>query len=214
MVDEKQRLVDTLKFTPHNIRISMSGYGGEIVLGTITKEAYDYWSDRDECELSDFVAGELPPDDMPETAKFTEPGAWYECDDIAHQSGVELASHGHLIVVDVESNETLFEIGSLDPTELDEHEIFTECINEYYASLQSANSYCFFGQSIEKGLFFEAEIEIERPFDPGLIRIYYHDIEGAPIFSHMTYDGRDIEDPGNYDTTGKGMQFAVISSND
>ena len=214
MVDEKQLLVDTLKFTPRNIRISILGYGGEIVMGTISKEAYDYWADKDEDVLSDFVVGESLPDDMPESAKFVEPGAWYECDDIAHESGVELASHGYLSVVDVESNEMLFETKSLDLGNLDDLDITTECVNEYYASFQPADSYCFYGQSIEKGLFFEAEFEIRRPFDPNRIHIYYNEIEGVPIFFYMSYDGEDIEDPGSYDTTGKAIHFAVMKSDD
>lgn len=214
MVDEQQRLVDTLKFSPRNIRIGFFGYGGEIVMGTISKEAYDYWSERLSEELADFAVGNSAPDSLPEAAKFAEPGAWYECDDLAHHYGVELGDHGRLVVVDAENGETLFETHSLDPADLDDHGILTELVNEYYASQQPVNSYCFFGQSTEKGLFFETEFEIQRPFDPSLLHIYYHDIEGLPVFSHMAYDGQSVEDPGNCDTTGKGMHFAVMSSSE
>ena len=37
--DEKQELVDALKFTPRDVRIQVWGYGGEIVMGKVSREA-------------------------------------------------------------------------------------------------------------------------------------------------------------------------------
>ena len=39
---EKQELMDTLKFTPRNYTITLSGYGGEIAVGTVDRKVYDY----------------------------------------------------------------------------------------------------------------------------------------------------------------------------
>ena len=49
---QKEHLVKVLKFTPRDIEITLSGYGGEIVMGRITEAAYDFWQDRD--DLDDF----------------------------------------------------------------------------------------------------------------------------------------------------------------
>jgi hypothetical protein len=220
MKDEQQLIVDTLKFTPRRIRISIWGYGGEIVMGLIPKEAYDYWRDRPEEELSDFVLGNCDNkqlSDVPAAARFVggpNDLAWYDCDQLAHESGVELRDFSGLTVTDVDSDEILFETRSLDPSDLDDLDIETECVDEYYASFQPPGNYCFLGQSVEKGVFFEEEFEIQRPFDPAQLKIYYNDIEGLSIFYYITHDGNVIDNQGNYDTTGKGMQFAVLSSDD
>jgi hypothetical protein len=39
---EKELLVQTLKFTPRTYKISMWGYGGEKVMGTVDPKCWDY----------------------------------------------------------------------------------------------------------------------------------------------------------------------------
>jgi hypothetical protein len=41
-VEEQQKLIDTLKFTPCTYKVTMWGYGGERVMGTTTQEVWDY----------------------------------------------------------------------------------------------------------------------------------------------------------------------------
>ena len=38
---EQEKLIQTLKFTPRSYNVSMWGYGGEVVMGTISREIYD-----------------------------------------------------------------------------------------------------------------------------------------------------------------------------
>jgi hypothetical protein len=40
--EEQQQLIDTLKFTPRTYKISMWGYGGEKVMGTVDPKVWDY----------------------------------------------------------------------------------------------------------------------------------------------------------------------------
>jgi hypothetical protein len=40
---EQEKLIQTLKFTPRTYKVSMWGYGGETVMGTISREIYDYF---------------------------------------------------------------------------------------------------------------------------------------------------------------------------
>ena len=82
---EQQELIETLKFTPRTYRISLWGYGGEIAIGSLTKEQYEFWKDKDEADLINHCTDYEDEDsgiDIPEEAKFCTDGAWYEtlCD--------------------------------------------------------------------------------------------------------------------------------------
>jgi len=39
---EQQKLIEVLKFTPRTYKISLWGYGGEIVMGTVDKKVWNY----------------------------------------------------------------------------------------------------------------------------------------------------------------------------
>ena len=41
-IEQKQEIVDTLKFTPCNYTITLWGYGGEVAVAKINKEQFDY----------------------------------------------------------------------------------------------------------------------------------------------------------------------------
>ena len=51
---EKQQLIDTLKFTPRTYKISMWGYGGEKVIGTVEREVWDYCM-KNQVDLSEIA---------------------------------------------------------------------------------------------------------------------------------------------------------------
>jgi hypothetical protein len=40
---EQEELIQTLKFTPRTYTVIMSGYGGEIVLGSVDRTIYNYF---------------------------------------------------------------------------------------------------------------------------------------------------------------------------
>lgn len=196
------------------IQITLWGYGGEIVLGTINQDSWDYWSQQDPDRLSEWVTGSLDESEVPEAARFVEPGAWYECDDLVHHNGVEMSSACGITVTDVATGQTLLDARSLDPDDLLEWQIQAECQEDWYASLQSRDTKCFFGQSIEKGTFFEAQHQISGMFDPAKIVLHYKEIEGINSLSAVFYDGEEVQDGGCCDTVGKAMHFAVLDAND
>ena len=39
---EQQKLIEVLKFTPRTYRVSLWGYGGEKVMGTVDKKTWNY----------------------------------------------------------------------------------------------------------------------------------------------------------------------------
>ncbi len=49
-----EQLVELIKFTPRTYKISMWGYGGEKVMGTVSREVWDYCMDN-QVDLSDLA---------------------------------------------------------------------------------------------------------------------------------------------------------------
>lgn len=209
--ESQEKLIETLKFTPRTIRFSLWGYGGEVVVGSVSPECYSYWAEQDQDQLVDFVLGDNDVD-IPEHARFVDPGCWYDCDDVLHENGVELESYCGLTVIDESTGETLLEINGLDFGNLEHFGVTADCIDEFYASDCDQDRKFFLGQSTEKGLFYEGQCRITKPFDPTLITLPYRDIEGLTRCSSVHYDGEEIEDLGAGDTNGKGVHFAVLSS--
>ena len=63
----------------NTVTIDISGYGGEFVLGTITKEQHDYWEVFQDGELDEYAldAFEYVKDNaIPEDMDFLEDGGW------------------------------------------------------------------------------------------------------------------------------------------
>lgn len=197
---EQEQLIETLKFTPRTYRVSMWGYGGETVMGTVSREIYDYFKDN-RLSLSDFAwdsdyaeAKEIPEDMWP-----FDPGSWYDCDDICHTNGVSMNA-GHIQVDDENGNEILKrELESLDGTDI---ELSTE--GEYY--VEHNDGVIYVGRSNEKGTFFDAELPLTAPFDPNKLCISGDDIDGETIAWQITYDGEEIENYGA-STDGKSSDF-------
>ena len=198
---EQQKLIDTLKFTPRTYKVSMWGYGGETVMGTVSREIYDYFK-ANRLSLSDFAwdsdyadVKEIPEDMWP-----FPPGSWYECDNICHLNGVALSA-GSIQVDDENGNEVYnHSLDNLDGTDI---QLSSE--GEYYIN-QTDDGVVFIGRSNEKGTFFDAEIPLTAPFDPKKLCIFSENIEGEEIAHHITYDGEDLDNWGG-STDGKSSDF-------
>lgn len=198
---EQEKLIETLKFTPRTYRVSMWGYGGETVMGTVSREIYDYFK-ANRLSVSDFAwdseyaeVKNIPEDMWPFT-----PGSWYDCDDICHTNGVSMNA-GHIQVDDENGNEILNrQLESLDGTDIG---LSTE--GEHYISLVE-NGIVFLGRSNEKGTFFDAELPLTAPFDPEKLCISGDDVEGEVIAYTVTYDGEELDNWGA-STDGKSSDF-------
>ncbi len=81
----------TLKFTPRTYKISMWGYGGEKVMGTVDQTVWDYCI-KNQVDLSEIAWGDedTVQDEMDLDLDMLPfpPGSWYECDNLAHTNGV------------------------------------------------------------------------------------------------------------------------------
>jgi hypothetical protein len=207
--DEKQQLIDTLKFTPRTYKISMWGYGGEKVMGTVDREVWDYciehqvdlseiaWSDED--TVQDEM--DLDLDMLPFT-----PGSWYECDDMAHTNGV--SRNAGTVQIEDENGNVVFEKSLDSITGGEDGEPEWSCFDEAWIGSKPAGTVVFIGTSNEKGTFFEGEIELTEPFDITKLTLQYDDIDGEELVNSVQYDGEDIDNFGG-STDGKSSDFGM-----
>jgi hypothetical protein len=204
---QKQDLMAALRFTPREIEITLSGYGGEIVMGRITEAAYDYWQDRD--DLGDYVYDWDNNMEVPADAAFCPDGAWHDVDDICHENGCEASDACRITVDDLLEGKTVWET-NLDLTNLDSHGVDTTDHSHVVPNeTEPDGTHVFMGQSFEKGVFFAGTVEITEPFDPAQLAISWTDCDGWRLISGVTYSGEEVDGYGAYSTTGKGTDFRV-----
>lgn len=206
--EEKQKLMDALKSGPRHYEVHLVGYGGEIVLGTITREQYEFWRDRD--DLGDYAYdwdGEI---EVPEQARMFQYDGWYNCDDLAHENGVEFSSSCWVNVYDEDGKEIW--TSPLDVDSLESHGIDTEGMRrqEFYVAWDTKAQYVFLGQSGEKGTFNTYEIDTIGDFDPKKLNFSTIDIEGWELVDGVSYESVELDDTGGYSTTGKSADYKVF----
>lgn len=202
-IESQRELLQTIKFPPRKYKIEVSGRGGEIVVGRVSRDAYDYLNDND-IDINDFIDDEDNDYEIPEEYRFIQNGEWYECDDIAHENGATMDDLSIVSVYDENGKEVWS--GSLDCGILDDNDIEADEIAEVYTANREDLEAVFIGQSVEKGLFFGGDFTIKSEFDPTKLKFEYSDIEGWLLLSSIQYDGEYI-DNYEYDTIGKSMEF-------
>lgn len=212
-IEEQNKLIEVLKFTPRTYKISMWGYGGEIVMGTVDKKVWNYcmknsvdlteiaWSDED--TVQDEMGLDL--DQLP-----FRPGSWYECDSMAHVNGVNRDS-GHIQIED-ENGNTVFE-KSLDDCDGCENSPQWSGQDEVWVGSRKKGEVVFIGRSNEKGTFFDGEIELREPFDIEKLELYYDEVDGEEIVNSVMYDGEEIDNNGG-STDGKSSDMIMIRLTD
>lgn len=209
---EQQELIETLKFTPRTYRLSLWGYGGEIAIGSLTKEQYEFWKDKDEADLINHCTDYEDEDsgiDIPEEAKFCTDGAWYETEThLDNMSGCEFSDHNHITILD-ENDE---EVWNKNLGYGLEDEGVTIDSDEIMARDHDKVNYAFCFQSTEKGTFFDGDIYLKQPFDPKKLLITTIDFEGWELVAGVQYDGEEIDGWDGYDTTGKGYYANVFEA--
>ena len=206
---EHERLLETLKFTPRTYKISLWGYGGEYIMGTVSREIYDYFRHR-RLDLSDFAWDSSYADDhnIPEDMWPFPPGSYYDCDDMCHEHGVD--RNAGTVQIDDENDETIYQQSLENISGMgadgDEPEPEWGGGEEYWIGMRPPGTVVFFGVSNEKGTFFQGEIELTAPFDITKLELGYDEIDGNDIVNSVKYDGEQIDNWGG-DTNGKGSEF-------
>ena len=202
---EHEKLMETLKFTPRTYKISMWGYGGEYIMGTVDRKIYNYFRAR-RLDLSDFAWDSDYADEhnIPEDMWPFPPGSYYDCDDMCHEHGVD--RDAGTLQIDDENGETIYQrsLGDISGGEEDEPEWGGG--EEYWIGMKPVGTVVFFGVSNEKGTFFDGEIQLKTPFDISKLELGYDEIDGNDIVNSVKYDGEQIDNWG-CDTNGKGSEF-------
>lgn len=207
---EHEKLIEILKFTPCTYTIRLWGYGGEYVMGTVERKIYDYFKHR-RLDLMDYAwdSDYAKDNNIPEEMQPFPPGSWYECDDIVHESGVDLGSG--TLQIDDENDNTVFEISLSEIDGCGDGSPEIGGGEEYWVDMKEPGTVVFLGTSSEKGTFFEGKIDLTSPFNSEKLCIYYDDVDGNEVVTKIEYDGEEIENYGG-DTTGKSSDFGFYIS--
>ena len=205
--EEKQELINVLKFTPRTYRVRLWGYGGEHVMGTVDRKIYDYFKQR-RLDVAEFAwdGDYAETNNIPEDMQPFYPGQWHDCDNMGHCWGVDRSAG--TIQVDDENGNTVYEKSLDDIVGYDEENPEPEwsCGDEVWIDSQPAGSVVFIGTSSEKGTFFEADLELKMPFNPSKLCLHYDEIDGNEIITSVSYDEEDLNNDGG-DTNGKSTDF-------
>lgn len=213
-IQEQEKLIEVLKFTPRTYKIRLWGYGGEYVMGTVDRKIYDYFKAR-RLDISEFAwdSDYADANNIPEEMQPFYPGSWHDCDDMGHCWGVD-RSAGTLQVED-ENGEVVYEKRLEDISGMGVDEENPEASepewaggDEIWIDMKEPGTVVFVATSSEKGTFFEGDLELKTPFNPGKISLCYDEIDGNEIITSVTYNGEDVDNWGG-DTSGKGTDHGL-----
>tara|TARA_B100000683_G_scaffold271390_1_gene312362 strand:- start:4 stop:693 length:690 start_codon:yes stop_codon:yes gene_type:complete len=218
-IKQKKKLIKTIKNPIRYFKLNFSRYGGEVAMGTITKDQWEYWSDNDGFEeymgQVDYDAEEANKE-IPKRAQFDQP--FYEYSNICHMSGPEwddsqtmyieeidkdgkpLESEDGGFVADIQHDFGDFESLGAEVICEEEHNVSSKsCENEYYV----------FGQYFNKGGWHTPDIIKTGPdgIEMDKLKIRYTNADGFKVFNEVEYDGEIyyLEE----DSTGKSSSFYV-----
>ena len=204
---EKEQLMEVLKFTPRTYKVRLWGYGGEYVMGTIDRKVYDYFRER-RLDVEEYAWNYdyTEENDIPEDMRPFEPGNWHDCDNMGHSWGVDRSCG--TIQVDDENGNTVYEkqLESISGYDEEDPEPEWSCGDEIWIDGQPEGTVVFIGVSSEKGTFFEADLELKIPFSADKLCLHYDEIDGNEIITSVSYDGKELMNDGG-DTNGKSSEF-------
>ena len=219
-IEQKKKLIKTIKNPVRYFKLNFSRYGGEVAMGTITKDQYEYWADR-QSEFEEYMPqvdfdADDANKDIPPKAQFDRP--FYEYEDICHVSGVEWADSQTMYIEEVDKDGGPLEDdkgGFVSDIQHDFEDLESlgaeiKCVEEHHAGSKSCeNQYYFFGQYFNKGGWHTPEIIKTGPegIEIDKLKIEYVNADGFNAFNEITYDGQVyyLEE----DSTGKSSAFYV-----
>jgi hypothetical protein len=204
------------KSSKNKYTFSISRFGGETVMGHITKEQYEYWKDKDE-DLQEYVMGfdlsEYENEhDIPDEAKFDK--QWFDIDNVVHICGGEIAKTQLLSIEEYDEDMNL--IKSWDPIELDfsNLEKLGIQLSDYesydigHESVQ--DKYYFYGQAFNKGAWHTEEpISIPEELNLNKLVLNCTEVEGWLVCNSISYEGLDEEICLTEDSAGKSQTCSV-----
>lgn len=219
---KKKALIKKLKTPERFFKVDFGRYGGEVAMGEITKEQFEYWYDKGEDAFAEYMGSvgfdiEEANKNIPAEAQFDR--EFYEYEDICHFSGPEFAPSQYIMISEVDKNGNAIkdEKGNFVDDEYINMEDFEDrgatvtCVAEHNSGSESCkDKYYMFGQYFNKGGWYTDEIIKTGPdgFDFKKLEIAYEDCDGFKTFSSFTYNGEEYY--LQEDSTGKSSSFYVM----
>ena len=226
--EEKEKLVEVLKFTPRTYTIRIWGWGVEHAFGHIpNQKAVKYiqdneldWEEVMWKDIDDWTSEGRKVTDHPlmsDNGEYLHD--WSDIDELGRCWGAE-ASDATYFVVDDENGEEVIEVAT-DADTLEQHGV--DWSWDYEADIDNLESvkkwikngkYVAHTRSVEKGTFFEADIELTEPFDVSKLKLSGSSInDWSPIIDFVSYDGVHLENYGG-DTRGKSLESTIHNLED
>lgn len=181
------------------MRINIWGYGGELVVGSIAREQYVYWSMQDEEQLNEHVLGYSEDEIDPSLSL----GEWYELDNLEHLNGAGYDFSTH-ITVESDDGTVLFEKPITDICEIEGCDKVVK-FESGYDSDDTPHEFVFMAYSSEKGSFGNFEVP-GNDFDPSKLQITVRMVEGFHIVDGFWYDHPKTVDLEDSSTNGKSWE--------
>jgi len=226
-IKEQKKLIRTIKNPHRYFKFDVGRYGGEVAMGSITKEQFEFWEGKDD-DFAQYMndRGFDPAEanekyGVPENARFDK--EFYEYEDICHLSGPEWSEGQTLTIQEVDKDGKALEDDDggfvedqqIDLGDLEKKGVRVECIAEHHSGSDSCrDKYYLFGQYFNKGGFYTNETIQTGPdgIDFRKMAIRYENADGFRCFNEIEYDGT-----GYYleeDSTGKSSSFYVMEGDD
>jgi hypothetical protein len=225
-IKEQKKLIKTIKNPHRYFKFDVGRYGGEVAMGSITKEQFEFWEGKDD-DFAQYMndRGFDPAEanekyGVPEAARFDK--EFYEYEDICHLSGPEWSEGQTLTIQEVDrdgnalqdDDGNFVEDEQIDLGDLEKKGVKAECIAEHHSGSDSCkDKYYLFGQYFNKGGFTTGVIQTGPDgIDFKKMAIRYENADGFRVFNEIEYDGEMyyLEE----DSTGKSSSFYVMEGDD
>lgn len=212
--------------TKRHWRITVHGWGGEIVFDPSTEEEYEYW--RSEKPYEDM--GISPEDEDNALAHYvwensSEPGMfpnvpdqfqndcnWFDRDSLCHVYGADFES-AYVTIEEVDGTDWDAEpiaelVGDMTLEDYaEQNEVEFE-----HVDVEPDEEYLFHGFSEEKGIFFSGIVSTDNTFDPYKLKFSLTNLPiGYCIVTDVYYDNVLVDNFGA-DTNGKSMTVEIVSN--
>ena len=172
--------------------LTMGRIGGEGVVGSITKEQYDYWVNKNDDEIyQHFLEDDIEESEVPSDAWIGN--RWFEMDNVEHLNGCELSNVNNIdVLIDGNERSLVFEC-NLGKESIKGIGIKIELNKVDWKGLEKG--YYFLYQPLEKGGL-TIQIETENEFDPKMLTLICTEFvmpnKKGCFISSVDYEGGDV----------------------
>jgi hypothetical protein len=226
-IKEQKKLIRAIKTPERFFKVDFGRYGGEVAMGSITKEQFEFWEGKDD-DFAQYLndRGFDPAEanekyGVPENARFDK--EFYEYEDIVHTSGPEFSDGQYMVISEMDKDgntlrdedDNFLEDRTIDMKDFKKLGVKVKCIAEHNSGSKSCkDKYYLFGQYFNKGGWYTGDLIKTGPegFDTKKMSIEYEDCDGFKVFHSFNYDGNNfyLEE----DSTGKSSTFYVMEGDD